>query len=218
MLMFQRKYVIAGTGLLCGIIIFFLVRIIYVQVKNARIIFTPQIVHTTLHPPQSSVVAQIINIQKTVKKEGREDADFYALTKETTLVQGESVTTDDTGFCTITLLGTITILIREDSQLDFLNGLSGAVVFRQPSGKVRYVIAQSTKPFSIRSLALLTQFTTPSDVTIQTDTNLQTVTVTDTSGDITLGYSDSQNTTQVQKLTKGQTAIFDNNASTLSIQ
>lgn len=211
------KYFLPTLGLSCGIVLFFAGRLVYVDIKNSQNHFTPQEVKTTLHPTQGALTASVSAVLGTVKKEGREDTEFKSITDSTTLVQGESLVTDYNGL-TVIVLPHIAMQVGVYTQIDFLNGLPDALVFRQPNGKVTYTIDSDIKPFSVRSLALLTQFANASKVVIQTDADAQTVTVRILSGDVTVAYSDNQNNTQVKKLTKGDIGVFDNTASTLTVE
>ncbi len=139
------------------------------------------------------------------------------MTDNTTLVQGESLATDYNGSVQV-VLSTITMQLGKNTQLDFLSALHEALVFRQPQGKVTYIVDQDIKPFSIRSLALLAQFEASAKVTIQTDNDNQTVTLHVLSGEAIVAYSDNQNNTQVKKLVKGDIATFDNAASILMVE
>lgn len=160
--------------------------------------------------------AQVVFISEHVTKEGRKDTEFKPLTTNTPLLEGESLRAEN-GSATI-LFPNITLIMKPHTQLDFLTALPTNLVVRQPSGTITYIVSQTIKPFSIRSLGLLTQITNKATLTITTNATTQTVLVKITTGEATLAYSDSQNTTRVQKILSGQQAFFDYNESTLTMQ
>src|ERR1035437_10299896 len=201
-----------------GFLGFFVFRILWVQYQQSKTIFTPQQMHVVLNPPQEAVQAMVTNISGKVEKEGRNDTSFHDILKPTTLVEGESLIATDSGSVSVQFNNIAVLSLATNTELDYLNGLPNALVVRQPRGTIAYDTSLNIKPFSIRSLGLLTQLTSQAKATIITNTTEQTVYVTVIKGTVTLAYSDQNNNTQVEKLNKGQKALFDNNASTLTLE
>ena len=201
-----------------GFLGFFVFRILSVQYQQGKTIFTPQQIHTVLQPPQGAIQATVTNLLGKVGKEGRNDTSFHSITKPTTLIEGESLSATDSGSVSVQFNNIAVLSLGTNTELDYLNGLPNALVVRQPKGTISYDTALNIKPFSIRSLGLLTQLINQTKATIVTNTTEQTVYVTVIKGTVTLAYSDQNNNTQVEKLNKGQKALFDNNASTLTLE
>ncbi len=213
--MLQNKTILIFCGLCIGVLAFLLLRVAYVSTKFSTTTFTPHQVHITLKPPTASLTALVDALKGSVKKDGRLDTNFKTITKSSTLVEGESIATEYASSATLTIPQVVTAKLGQYTQLDYVNGLADKLVIRQPNGIVTYTTSTIISPFSVRSLALLTQWSDPASLTITTDAANQTVNVRVRSGTVTLGYSDATNTTQVQQLTGGQGALFDNTASTL---
>ncbi len=216
----QKKIVVVVILILCiilGFVGFFVYRVQWVaHLQQNKIAFVPQKINTTLNPPKDAIQATV-NITGNVAKLGRTDKEFQNLTKQTTtLLQGESLATKPGGSAVVTLNNIVTISLRPNTELDYLNGLADAIVLRQPSGTVTYTTIAGSKPISIRSFGLLTQIPEQTKVTITTSQSEQTVTVVVISGTATLAYSDQDDITQILKLTKGQSAFYDYTTSMLT--
>jgi hypothetical protein len=214
--MFKRNVVIIPVFLLVGILLFFAARITYVHIKKAQAIFIPQTVHTVILPPKGALQAMVTTLQGAVKKEGRDDTDFHAISNPTSLREGESLSTGQDGSSTIMFENTINLLLQNNTELDFLTGLPSALVVRQPQGTITYTVTKTIEPFSVRSLGLLIQLTNQSTVIIDTDSVGQTVDITVNNGTATVAYSDVNDNIQVKKLTEGQEVLFDNTKFTLT--
>lgn len=203
-------------SVLVGILIFFTTRILYIKYMPQNT-FAPNNIKITLKPPIAAIDAKIIQINGNVKKEGRNDTKFNLIKKPTTLVEGDSVATEN-GSSEILFKNIVTLKLASNAEIDYLNGLPNALVLRQPNGIINYTILNNIKPFSIRSLGLLIQFDKKANATINTNSEKGFVMVSLNSGEITLAYSDNKNNTQVKILKNPQTVIFDNNTFTLTLK
>lgn len=206
-----------GISALAGICLVLLGRLLFTHVTTTQVKFTPHEVHTVLQPPKGALQGLVNNVKGEVSKQGRKDTDFRDITKQDSLVEGESLATTQ-GTAVVTFGPNSILSLGRNTQLDFLNGLPSALVVRQPMGTITYTISSPIPAFSVRSLGLLTQFAGAAKAVIMTDTTNQTVTVRVISGSVTVAYSDADNTTQVKDLGKGETAIFDYTQSTLTLE
>ena len=210
-----KKYIIFSVSIIIGILIFLTLRILYVGYYLPKDNFIPKNIKITLKPPTGAIVAKISQIDGSVKKESRNDTKFKSLKEPTTLVEGESLATEN-GSSEVSFNNIASLRLGTNTEIDYLNGLPDALVLRQPNGLINYVTSNNIKPFSIRSLGLLIQFNQQANATVSTNSDKGTVRVILNSGEITLAYSDSKNNTQVKILKNPQIVIFDNNASTLT--
>ena len=217
-LMQKKSILIIFCSILVGFFGFFAFRVVWVHYEQSKEVFASVEIHKVLNPPQGSLIASVTNLSGEVEKEGRLDTKFHDITTQTTLLEGESLIASDSGSVNVAFNNNVNLSLSNNTELDYLNALPNALVVRQPTGTITYATSTITRPFSIRSLGLLTQLASQSNITIATDTNAQMVTVTINNGTATLAYSDQNDDTQVEKLAQGQTAIFDNNASTLTLQ
>lgn len=214
--MIQKNTILLVLCMIAGIILVLFGRIVYTRITVNQIKFTPHEVHTILQPPKSAVQAIITHVKGIVSKQGRSDTEFHTITKTDTLAQGESLATKQ-GSADILVGQRVMLTLRSATQLDYLTGLPGQMVVRQPMGTIIYDIsAINNLPFSVRSLGLLIQFTQPTRTTITTDTNSQTVSVVVSSGSARLAYSDANDTTQVATIQRGGSALFDYTQYTLT--
>lgn len=201
-------------GFVLGFVLFFTARLVWVYYQRAS--FVPQSAQTTLMPPTGALTAAVSQINGEVSKETREEQ-TQRLTKETTLIQGESIIATN-GAALVSFKDQATLTLGTNTRVDYVNGLPDALVLSQTTGEVTYTILNKIKPFSIQSLALLIQFSNLAEVTVTTNADDETVSVYVTSGELTLAYSDADYNTQVEKITEGQSAIFENEQSTLTIE
>ena len=215
----MKKKILSVSLVLLGIVLFFGARLAYVAIKNAYYTkpFVAKKVTVTLNPPKGAVTATITNITGMVKKQGRHDEKFQPITKDTTLLEGESVALE-LGSTTVQFDASVSADLTSYSQLDFVTALPNNMVVRQPNGQITYTVTGSIPPFSIRALGLLVQCSDSATVTVTTDAKGQSVQVSARRGKATLAYSDSNDDTQVVTLTQGQSAYYDYSASTLHIQ
>lgn len=215
MQVFKNKKVWLTVGI--GLLIFFLVRISYVVFKSSSENFLPQKVSAELQPPKSAVTALVDNIKGAVKKEGRKDTKFQSLSKPSTLVEGEALSTEN-GLIVIHFPNIADLSLSSNTELDYLNGLPKSIVVRQPDGTVSYTVLGSIQPFSVRSLGLLIEAEDKGLFTVATDAKEQSVLVVVKSGSVTLAYSDANDTTQVVEVTSGRRGFFNYSNSTLIVR
>lgn len=138
-----------------GILLVFIVRMIYVQSLGAPT-FTSQRTDSTLAPPKQAATVTIKKITGSVKKFARDAKDFAVVDIKQPILQGEIVAIENHASFIGTLDDSITITAGQDSEIEFANLIPSALLFRHRRGEATY---ESTKSLSVRSGPALIELT-----------------------------------------------------------
>jgi hypothetical protein len=160
--------------------------------------FVPHPSATTLGPPRKAVTATLTQSTGATKHWVRGAKEATTATPSGTIVQGESILTED-GAATLTLSNLGTITLKEDTQIDLISLTPDTLVVSQPAGTVSYTT--TTRPLSIRVAGTLVQLV--GDATISHD---PTLAITTHRGSAKLAILSDENVTNVWEIEEGQTA------------
>jgi hypothetical protein len=160
--------------------------------------FIPNPSATTLQPPRKAMTATLTQSTGVVKHWVRGTKEATTATPSGTIVQGESILTEDgTALISLSTLGAITL--DEHTQIDLINVTPDMFVVSQPAGTASYTTI--SQPLSIRVAGTLVQLV--GDATISHD---PTLTISTHRGSVKLAILSDENITNVWDIQEGQTA------------
>jgi len=168
-----------------------------------------------LNPPTHALVGSIATMSGVVQKLGRQDEVFQTLNVPSSLVQGETVATGEDGTMEIQFPDSITMYLREMSEISFPELVPPNLFARQKNGVIRYQLLNTDNPWSIRVLRSLVLLDS-GEIVVEIDGShawIQQI-----SGSSHIGNISSDNVTTTYILEKGQTARIDESQQMVRIQ
>jgi len=129
------------------------------------------------------------------------------LTKDT-LGQGESVLTGADGQVFVQFSASVSARLSSASHINFIQTLPHSIVLEQQAGTVKYLNFADT-PLSIRVKRLIMQVS-QAEISVTYDEIGDVATISVLRGEVTLAYNNATFVSQVQHLSAGQSAVFDN--------
>lgn len=179
--------------------------------------FVPQPQEVTLNPPRQSLTGTVASLSGEVVKDARNQDEPVTLTPGLSILEDEVLTTSSTGQTLIQFPPDLTIGILPEALATFSSTNPSHFLVKLDQGTIVITTDSLTSAVSVRSLhALLTL--TQGQATIRTNAAQKTIVVSVTTGTVDIGYIDTNNRTQMVKLTQGQTALFDDAQRTLTVE
>lgn len=199
--------IIVGLGLVALYTKFFPVPIQKIEKEQT----VPPASHFSIeHAPSNSIKATIATFSGKVEWLSRVATEASRLTTIRKLQQGEDIATDETGTATLQFPNLGSITLQPNTKLSIIQTIPADIVLQQNSGSVIYE-KTGTLPLSIHSLALLIEQKVGT-MRVTVNTNRDIVTVTVTKGSVTAAFEDGNNTTQLREISEGHILQFDSDA------
>lgn len=163
-------------------------------------------------PPAESLSGQITKLTGNVSWKSRTATSESRLTEKTSLVQGSSIHTKDSGLLTVQLSNIATISALPKTNLSFIQTLPQNLVIGQDSGDALYT-KSGKSPLSVRSNEILINLNSGKmEVTVSRDSNRIYVDVI--SGNAQIAYNDRDTISNVVPVEEGYEFIFDEDSRT----
>ena len=165
--------------------------------------------------PKNSITGEITSLSGDVTWESRVATEPAVLVSNTKIQQGEILYTGPTGALTVTFPSLGEVRLSPNTEVSIMQALATSFVLSQPTGTVTYT-SEETTPISIRSLHMLANITGNAVMTVDDLYGVITISVTD--GDVTIAYNNTENISQVEIISKEETATFNDETRETTIE
>ncbi len=159
------------------------------------------------NPPSESITGEITTLNGTVMWEARGVTEPVEITEPQQIQQGEILETDKGSKVAIMFTKDISVSMKEESKVEFIQTLQNKMVLMQDAGNVEYTNTTES-PLSVRSSAMIILLKNGS-MNISYDEKKQTITVDIQRGTATIAYNNADYVSQVIPLKGGNTFLFD---------
>lgn len=157
--------------------------------------------------PTESLRANVSSMSGKTKWQSRIATEPGELTTPVSLQQGEKVVTGDDGNISFEFSQTTKIALLPKTELELIQTLPKAIVFKQNKGQAEYQKIDSN-PLSVRSFHLLIK-QNDGDMVVSIDDKKPLININVLKGSITLAFNDLQNQSNVVSVNQGQEYIFN---------
>ncbi len=164
-------------------------------------------------PPPESLKGSIVSFSDDIQWQSREATVPAQLAIKVPVFQGEDFWTGEKGKLVIEFLNTLTIQVFPTTHIALIQTLPDNFVMLQDSGKANYINTSIHTPISIRVSPLIVQ-EEKGEIEIEKDDELTRTTITVKKGAVTIGFNDSDNISNVVRVSEGSVYTFDNEART----
>jgi hypothetical protein len=166
--------------------------------------------------PSDSLKGEITTMTGNVFWQSRIATEPAQLTRERDILQGENLITKNTGTLTLSYNNAAEITVSPNSELAVIQTLPANIVLTQKSGIADYHKI-GTIPLSVQASNLLIN-QEKGMMTISIDDVHSSITVNVKEGNVSMAYTDSENTSVVSNVAAGNAFVFDTDLQTGSIQ
>lgn len=156
--------------------------------------------------PSTSLRGSLSKVAGEVNLQTRLATEPAALSSAKRIQQGEALVTGEDGSLVVTFSDKVAMNISAGSNVDFVQTLPEHIVVIQREGSVEY----KTEPealVSVRSMHLVADIASGSDITLEKDAELLTFTVE--KGSVIVAYNNLDNVTTKEMIAEGETYVFN---------
>ena len=171
--------------------------------------FFPKTLFSIENAPSQSLVGKVASISGNVAWQSRIASFATLINSPVKLQQGEKINTQSNGKAVINFPQVVTITASANTQLNFIQTLPANFVVDQAQGLSIYN-KNGDIPLSVRALDLLVNIKTGT-CSVLVDKDTSNIVVSVSTGLAMIAFNDTNNSTNILTINKGEEYLFNNN-------